>query len=180
MWNDVFKPSLEFAATVLLPIIDHHLRSAQRDINLSDESGSGEILGSPVHPVATSSGEGYSDPLEFLVEAARECVEALLRHDVSRAESQLTTWASSDVALLRRLAIHGWTVRSDVDASAMANWLANQGLILDYDYQAETAPFIARILESNDTEAIDDVIADILAHANDDRFTPSIGCAGPG
>src|SRR4051794_15935018 len=172
MWNDVFKPSLEFAATVLLPIIDHHLRSAQRDINLSYEFGSGEILGSPVHPVATSSGESYSDPSEFLVEAARDCVEALLRHDVSRAESQLTAWASSDVALLRRLAIHGWTVRSDVDASTMANWLGNQGLILDYDYQAETAPFIARILESNDTEAIDDVIADILAHANDDRFTP--------
>ena len=34
-WNDVFKPSLEIAAAELLPVIDQHLRGAQRDANLS-------------------------------------------------------------------------------------------------------------------------------------------------
>lgn len=171
-WNDVFKPSLEIAAAELLPVIDQHLRGAQRDANLSEGSGSRETLGSPVNPIAMSSGAGYEKSLGFLVEAARDCIEALVERDVSRAESHLATWASSDVALLKRLAIHGWTARTDVDASAMVSWLAHQGLILGSDYQSEIAPFIARIVESNDTEAINGVISDILVHADDDGFTP--------
>jgi hypothetical protein len=170
-WSDIFKPSLQLAAADLLPVIDQHLRRAQRDINLSDESGSGETLGSPVDPIATCSGSGYSESLGFLVEAARDCIEALIKHDVRRAESQLAAWASSDVVLLRRLAIHGWSTRTDVDASTMTDWLADRELVLDYDYQSEITPFIARILESNNVAAITSLISDILAHANDGDFT---------
>jgi hypothetical protein len=102
-WNDVFKPSLEVAATELLPVIDQHLRTAQRDINLSDQSGSAETLGSPLDPIATSTGAGYSESVEFLVEVARDCMEYLLEHNVSAAEQQLAAWTSSSVTLLRAL-----------------------------------------------------------------------------
>lgn len=171
-WNNVFKPTLNIAAVDLLPMIDQHLRAAQRDTNLSDESGSSRTLGSPMHPIAISSGSRYSAPLDLLVEAARDCIEALLDNDANRAGSQLSAWASSDVVLLRRLAIHGWSVRTDTDASTKAHWLADQGLVLDYDHQSEIAPLIAGILQSNDTAAIVIVVADILDHANDDRYTP--------
>ena len=142
-WNDVFKAALDSAAVDLLPVIDQHLRTAQRDLNLSDESGSSQTLGSPIHPIETASGSSYLVPLGLLVEAARDCIETLLDHGASRAKSQLAVWASSDVVLLRRLAIHGWSVRTDTDASTKARWLADQGVVLDYDHQSEIAPLIA-------------------------------------
>jgi hypothetical protein len=54
----------------------------------------------------------------------------------------------------------------------MVSWLADQGMILAYDYQSEIVPFITRVPESNDTQAVTDLVSDILAHANDDHFTP--------
>jgi hypothetical protein len=170
-WTEVLRPSLQTAAAELLPIVDQHIRKAHRNVRLSNESEAGETLGSPVHPIATVSGRGYAEHVDFLVEVARDSVEALLEHDLGQGIAQLAAWASSDVVLLRRLAIHGWTIRRDIDAMARADWLVDQGLVLAYDYQSEITPLIARILESDRTDPVKAVVADILRHADDDKYS---------
>lgn len=170
-WNTNIKPNLNAGAAHLLALLDQTIRFAQRDLNLSDATGRGEQVGSLLESVALASGDRYSGPVGFLTEAARDCIEALLDSDPSRAELQLTTWVLSDVWLLKRLAIHGWTVRKDVTASMRTAWMIEQGLILEYEYQPEVSPFIARIVESEDAAAIDLVLADILKHADDDDYT---------
>lgn len=170
-WTTNIKPHLGANAADLLSLLDQSIRFAQRDLNLSDATGRAEQVGSLIESVALTAGDGYSRAAGFLTEATRDCIEALLATDPSRADLQLTTWALSDVWLLKRLAIHGWTVRNDVTASMRTAWLAQQGLILDYEYQPEISPFIARLVESEDAAAIDAVLADILKHADDDDYT---------
>lgn len=170
-WQKNIKPNLSTNVANLLPLIDQTIRFAQRDLNLSGVTGRAEQFGSLLEPVALASGAKYAGPGGFITEAARDCIEALFNGDPTRAELQLTTWALSHVCLLRRLAIHGWTVRKDVTASVRAAWMVQQGLILDYDYQSEISPFIACIIESEDPAAIDIVLADILEHADDDDYS---------
>lgn len=173
-WDDIFKPALEISASELLPIVDQHLRKAQRSANLNDEAKERHALGTSVHPVATVSSDGYAEDLDLLVEVARDCMEMLLNVRPEEANAQLSTWASSDVVLLRRLAIHGWTVRQDVNAEAKATWLARLELILDYDYVSEVTPLLLAVISSNEEDALQIVLEDMLSHANatDDEYTP--------
>lgn len=170
-WTDVFKPSLETVASELLPIVDQHMRKAQRSINLNEKPDAGETLGSPVHPIAAVSGGAYADHLDFLVEVARDCIESLLVIRPDQGLAQLSAWASSEIVLLKRLAIHGWTIRRDAGPVAQAKWLEDQRLMLAHDYLSELTPLLLCIIESDDVIALQIVVADILRHANDNQYT---------
>ena len=170
-WNDIFKPALNMSANELLPIVDQHLRQAQRGVNLNDESKSRQVLGTSVHPIAMVSGDGYAEDIDLLVEVARDCIETLLTVRLDEAHAQLSAWASSDVVLLRRLAIHGWTIRQDVTALTKAEWLAEQGLILDYDFVSEVAPLLLAVISSGNLDALSVVVKDMLRHASDNEHT---------
>jgi len=170
-WSDIFKPVLNIAASELVSIADQHLRKAQRSANLNDELEVRHVLGTSVHPISMISGDGFADDLDFLVEVARDCIEKLLDVSPDQADAQLAAWASSDVVLLKRLAIHGWTVRQDVDAAARARWLTNQGLILDYYHISEVTPLLQSVISSDDEAALRIVLDDMLRHAADDQYT---------
>jgi hypothetical protein len=170
-WNKILKPSLNTAASELLPIVDQHLRKAQRNANLNDESEEQHVLGSSIHPISTISGDGYAEDFDFLVEVARDCIETLFDSRPDQADAQLATWASSDVVLLRRLAIHGWTVRRDKNAEAKAVWLVQQQHILDYDYISEVTPLLLAVISSNNQDALRILANDMLHHAPDDQYT---------
>jgi hypothetical protein len=117
------------------------------------------------------SSAGYAEDLDFLIEVARDCIETLLNVRPEEANAQLLTWASSDVVLLRRLAIHGWTIRQDVNVKAKADWLAGLKLILDYDYISEVTPLLLAVISSDDEYALQTVLEDMLSHAPDDEYT---------
>ena len=170
-WNEIFKPALDISASNLLPIVDQHIRKAQRSVNLNDELEGSHPLGTSVHPISMVSGGGYAEDLDLLIEVARDCIETLLDVHPEQANAQLATWASSDVVLLKRLAIHGWTVKQNVNAEAKAEWLANQGLILDYDYVSEVTPLLLAATSSESEDALRIVLNDMLRHASDDQYT---------
>jgi hypothetical protein len=73
--------------------------------------------------------------------------------------------------LLKRLAIHGWTIRPDATPEAQAKWLEDQQLMLAHDYLSELTPLLLLIIESGDTSALRIAVADILNHANDNQYT---------
>ena len=163
--------SCRIGASELLPIVDQHLRKAQRSANLNDEAKERHALGTSVQPISMVSSDGYAEDLDLLVEVARDCMETLLNVRPEEASAQLSTWASSDVVLLRRLAIHGWTIRQDVNAKAKASWLARLELILGYDYISDVTPLLLAVISSNDEDALQIVLEDMLGHASDDEYT---------
>ena len=118
-WRKVFQPCLSDAAAELLPIADQQLRKAHRDLALADDNSSAKNLPSRFRAaIEPHDQDQFPDPLGFLIDAARDCVEALLDRGSSQGYEQLDVWAATDVSLLRRLAIHEWIHRRDVAASA--------------------------------------------------------------
>lgn len=171
VWSGIFKPAMNISVSELLPIVDQHLRKAQRSANLNDELKGQHVLGTSVHPISMVSGDDHAEDLDLLVEVARDCIETLVSSRPDEANAQLSTWAASDVVFLRRLAIHGWTIRQDVNAKAKAMWLAKQELILDYDFIGEVTPLLLAVISCDDSEALTVVVEDMLHHAADDEHT---------
>ena len=61
----------------------------------------------------------------MLIDAARDCIEHALSQDIRLADRRIDDWAARSGALLRRLAIHGWRVRTDRSANEMSTALQN-------------------------------------------------------
>src|SRR5205807_2458173 len=92
------------------------------------------------------SQDGYPDPIDVLIDAARDCLVELLTHDAALAASYLRSWEKSDVPLLRRLAAFGWTQRSDVPAADKLLWARQQGRLFDYQLRHEVFQLLAAAL----------------------------------
>ncbi|WP_189155102.1 hypothetical protein [Lentzea pudingi] len=54
-----------------------------------------------------------------------------------RADAHLRRWAVSEVPILCRLAVHGWVVRTDVNASDKIQWLLEKGFLYQRELRHE-------------------------------------------
>ena len=118
-WKQVFSPHLADTAQDLVVVADRQLRRAYALLTAAGAARPGWdpmcFSRSAIQPHAQDGPSGSAD---ILVDAARDCLESLLASSHDTAAAYLQSWAKSDVPLLRRLAVHGWTHRRDVDASA--------------------------------------------------------------
>lgn len=185
-WEEIFKPNFPEIAPELLAVVDQQIRRAQRDISLVNGPGARSEL-MPLRGSITLTGERtYRDSLDMLVDCARDGIESMLDADSKRAESQLGSWADSDVPLLRRLAVHGWTYRSDVEADAKIEWLSGLSWILDYSNEPEVTALLAQASTAG-AAAVDGLITQLVAGADEGvysarraiRFLHSLGEHGP-
>jgi hypothetical protein len=65
--------------------------------------------------------------------------------------------------LLRRLAVHGWVHRTDVDASAKLAWLRSSGWLFDHQLRHEVFRLIAATAADAGAEFADSLVADAAA-----------------
>jgi hypothetical protein len=113
----------------------------------------------------------HEDPFDPLIDAVRDCVEALLAAGDDRADAHLLRWAASEVPILRRLAVHGWSARTDVDTSGKIQWLLEKGFL----YQLELRHEVFRLIQlAVPTLGHDDAAALVTAVASEpiDRANP--------
>jgi hypothetical protein len=150
-WDNVFKPFLPDVASDLLAVIDQQLRRAHRDISLANGPGSSGDLGTMRGAIVSIAADDFPTPLGLLIDFARDCIETLLDNAGEQAGPQLAAWAGSEVPLLRRLALHGWTYRDDVDSTTKVEWLSSQPWILDYEYESEVLPLLAQVADAATT-----------------------------
>ncbi|MFV8167342.1 DUF4020 domain-containing protein [Mycobacterium sp. 134] len=169
-WDGVFKPCFPEVAPDLLAVVDQQLRRAQRDISLANGPGSASELVSMRGAIASIGDQDYPDSLDLLIDFARDCIESMLDTESSRAGSQLAAWADSDVPLLRRLALHGWTHRTDVEVAAKIEWLSTLRWMLDYPYETEVVPLLVQASRASAT-AVDGLIAHLVAGADDGEYS---------
>jgi hypothetical protein len=107
--------------------------------------------------------DNMPEAVGLLIDAARDCLESLLAGDREAGFAYLRLWADADVPLLRRLAVHGWTHRTDVDASAKLAWLRSCGWLFDRQLRHEVFALIAATVPDATAPIADALVADAAA-----------------
>ncbi|CAM3657974.1 DUF4020 domain-containing protein [Mycobacterium frederiksbergense] len=170
-WDTVYRPFLGQYAGQLLAIIDRHLRRVDLQLTLAGESDRERpSLWRPAISIAEDHQLGT--PLGFLIDAARECLESLLAVRSPEANRYLEAWAESDIVLLRRLAIHGWTNRTDKTSSEKLQWFLSTGWLHFFDLRSEASRLITATVGSADLQSVTALIDELLAHSGTDKYGP--------
>ena len=163
-WKDVFVPHLAEAAADVLVIVDRHLRRAHL---LLTTTGTAKPQWEPLSfdrsAIEPHQQDDMRQPFDVLVDATRDCIEALLDRDGQAGVAYLRMWADTDVPLLRRLAVHGYTHRSDIDASAKLEWLRERGWLYDLQLRHEVFRLMQMTMADAAVEVADALVADVLA-----------------
>jgi Domain of unknown function (DUF4020)/SIR2-like domain len=160
-WAEVFIPHLADVAEDLIVIADRHLRRAHTLLIAAGAAPPGwdpvRFSRSAIKPHAQDS---MPEPANVLIDTARDCLESLLGSGSATGIAYLQLWADTDVPLLRRLALHGWTHRIDVDASAKLAWLTSRGWLFDHQLRHEVFALIAAIIADADPKLADALVAE--------------------
>jgi hypothetical protein len=160
-WREIFRPILAEVAAAVLAIADHQLR---RISGLLTIAGAAQPGWDPVsfgrYAIEPDAGDEFRKPVDALIDAARDCIEALLAADGPAGPGYLDTWAASGVPILHRLALHGWTRRTDVNATAKIAWLRKTGWLFEHQLRPEVYRLIKAALPGAEAADADALVAD--------------------
>lgn len=164
-WTERLKPHLDSLADDLLSTVGHHLQHAH---NIVAACGDGSriwgLLGGRRSAIEPHAQDRYTDDhTALLVDVARDSLDALLRTAPEDANGTMASWSRSDVALLRRLAVYGWTRRTDVTGSGKLQWLHGKGWLGEPTLHHEVFMLVANAAPGADAESTNQLIEDAVA-----------------
>jgi hypothetical protein len=163
-WQTVFAANLAYAAPALLAISDRHLRRAHALLVTANSAGS---CWDPVsygrRAIRQHPQNGTPEGLDLLIDAARDALDALLASPGRAGVSYLDAWVLSEVPVLRRLALHGWALREDLDATAKLEWLRQRGWLFEDLLRPEVFHLLEVALPEASQDAADGLVADVTA-----------------
>lgn len=172
-WQTAFQPQLDLLARDVISIVARQLAHAYRLLALGDSNASTfDQLTFARFAIEPHEQDSHPRPVDVLVDAARDCLENLLNRNDALAHGYLAAWAESQHPLLRRLAIHGWTHRADVDAGAKVAWLLSLDQRWNYRIRHEVFQLIASAIPVANPNVADALVADLLAWANEPEVRP--------
>ena len=161
-WKKIFVPNLGEAATDVLAIADRHLRRAHKIYLAADAIALGrDPMSARRSAIEPHSQDSHPGPVDALIDAARDSLWAALDSGNSCGLAYLDMWAGSEEPMLRRLAIHGWMHRSDVNATTKISWLTEQGWVFNLALRHE----VFRLIETSLADAADDAGDALVAQA---------------
>jgi hypothetical protein len=161
-WTNLFAPNLGEGAADVLAVADRHLRRAHHiyaaagAISLGRDPMSAHRSAIQPHPQ-----DSHPEPADVLIDAARDSLELALDSGSDFGPAYLNMWSYAEAPILRRLAVHGWTHRSDVDASAKISWLTERAWLFNLALRHE----VFRLIETSLSDASDDVGDALVAQA---------------
>lgn len=163
-WKLLFVANLAEAAPAVLAIADRHLRRAFQLLAAAGFAGPGwDPVSFRRSSVDLHPQDRHREAVDVLIDAARDCLETLLNAGDALGESYAIAWADSEVPILRRLGLHGWIHRTDLDGTAKIAWLRERGWLFDYQLRHEVFRLIEVALPSAAGEVADGLVADALA-----------------
>jgi hypothetical protein len=127
-------PALSDAQTAqaVAGLVDQKLRLAHAiAASNGDVVGNWKIVSDRRSAIEPHDQNRHPNRIDPLIDLAREALEALLEHHRELAGFWLYSWATSEIPLLRRLAIHGWAERQDVTPDEKIDWLIGNDSIFD-------------------------------------------------
>lgn len=162
-WRKLFAPNLPEAAPALLAVAERHLRRSHQLLAATGSTAPGwdpvSFRRSAIDPHPQDQ---HREPVDALIDAARDCLEALLKAGDRLGVALLDAWAVSEVPILRRLAVYGWVCRTDVDGTAKIAWLRERGWLFDHQLRHEVFRLIEVALPSAAAAQADALVADVM------------------
>ena len=160
-WSTVFRPALAEVAAAVLVVAERQLRRmfAQLWVARSAQP-SWDPVSIGRYAIEQHQGDRYREPADVIIDAARDCIEELLRSGAPAGPGYLENWTTSEVPILRRLAVHGWRVRSDVTAGAKTSWLRERGWLFEHELRPEVFGLIRDALPHASAADADALVAD--------------------
>ncbi len=162
-WAQILKPNLSQVAHAVVAMADRHLRRV-RDLQVAAHPGnpSWDAVSFSRSAIEPHPEDHYTEPIDVLIDAARDALEALLDASDPLAVGYLQSWAEADSQILQRLAIHGWAYRRDVTSSVKLHWVVRSGWLFDYRVRHEVFRLLAEALPAASDDAIDALISAAL------------------
>lgn len=163
-WRKVFVPRLDELANETIAIADRHLRRAH---HLLTSAGAATPGWDPVSfsrsSIAPHQQDQHRDAFNVVIDAARDSLCALLHHDPPVGQVYLAAWGRSNVPLLRRLAVHGWTCRPDATPSERLVWIRAENRLWDHQLQHEVFQLVADAVKEASQADLAALVADVAA-----------------
>ena len=161
-WDALFKPNLEEAAPEVLAIVDRHIRRAYHLLAATNRGHHGwDPISWDRSAIETHEQDSLRTDLDVLVDAARDCLEAMLVSDRGVADLYLSTWANSSIPVLRRLAVHGCAGPkggTDEHGTAKVRWLLSRGWLYDRQIWHETFRLLRKALPTTSVDMADELV----------------------
>jgi SIR2-like domain/Domain of unknown function (DUF4020) len=145
-WKSVVQPHLARLADELLPLVEGHLRRAMRLDQLDASPGSFlDAISYGRAAIEDHEQDKYPRPVGLLISELRDLLEHYLSRDSPTGLALLARWEGSGAAVLRRLAVHGWSERTGIDATAKLTKLLDEGWLDEWELKHEAYRLIATI-----------------------------------
>ena len=124
LWEDSLSPNLAQVAEPLLEIVTRRLREQhltlcvwQQATQESDNTSFGRAA------IESHKQDEYPEAVDVLVDAARDCLEWLAENQTSTATRWCDHLVNSETPLLRRLAVHTLSARTELAPDQKIDWL---------------------------------------------------------
>ena len=136
-WTKIFAPVLGQHLEQLLSLITEQIARVYRSLRGLDPDGTFDPISFSRSAIERHEQDSHRDPIDVLIDAARDCVEAALADDATVAQRYLAAWSRSSDTILQRLSVHGWRVRTDLSSDEKLIWLREQGWLWEVQLQHE-------------------------------------------
>jgi hypothetical protein len=163
-WTKIFKPDLASVVHEVLSIVDRHLRRVRYLLVAVGAANPGwDPTSFGRSSIVPHEQDRYGDGIDFLIDVGRDCLDLLVEHDPAAADPVVQAWASSEVPILRRLAIHAVAVDPTRSGTEKLAWLASYGWLFDYELKHEVFELLAMALPEADGPAVEDLVRTVVA-----------------
>ncbi len=164
VWAKVFVANLADAAQDLIVIADRQLRLAHALLTAVGGARPGwDPLSFLRSAIEKHEQDIMREPADVLIDAARDCLEALLDADSDLGAAYLALWAAADLPVLQRLAVHGWAHRRGADATTKLAWLRSSNWLFKASLRNEVLRLICLTAADAETTVADALVLDAEA-----------------
>ncbi|MFW6597106.1 DUF4020 domain-containing protein [Propionibacteriaceae bacterium Y2011] len=130
-WTKIFVPVLDEHFAQILSLTTQQISSVYRSLRGVSPESTFDPVSFSRSAIERHEQDRHRHSVDVLIDAARDSIEAALSHASPLGRSYLELWGSSPNTILRRLAVHGWRVRTDVGSDEKLNWVLGQNLLWD-------------------------------------------------
>lgn len=106
--------------------------------------------------------DNYPHSLDAVIDMTRDSILYLFDHKLEIASGYVAAWSDADSPLLRRIAVHAWSHRSDKSSDEKIAWLLQNGRLLDHSCKHEIFQLIKLHLPNSRLEIREALVAKIV------------------
>ena len=165
LWENTLKPNLNQVAEPLLKLAIRRLVEQYQSYcawQKSNRNWDSASWGRSA--IESHEQDSFRDPIDVLIDIARDCLEWLAKNRVNAASLWCDQLVTDDAPLLRRLAVHTVSARTDLTADEKVHWLLAQEFMQDSPAHHEVFQVAGQAYPAASKEKRADLIAAVRAY----------------